>query len=323
MKIFIGATAIMAALLAGCGGATAPFEGESQGGVATVNAAQISPQTPPQGAPGIRRPARSGLPSRPAPTAPPSQGGQWLLRSPAPPKVVAQSRSDISEAAAAAADAQRNFRANPRRGARWIDSARVGLLQGAPEGATFLAAPRARALARGEPAESCPAVSVATGGSPDQTVRAALNRCFDALDGRADCGCRLMAQGSQLLARERDFAYATGVNATLYGRDYNGAPLIAEERALVETPGARRVWLLSPIGLTAMGLLAPDGRAALLFATNGERYDGVHRAEGLRRGRIARKLFLRGADGDRLTALIGFEPVELEERGGELRQWEE
>ena len=71
-----------------------------------------------------------------------------------------------------------------------------------------------------------------------------------------------------------------------------------------------------------MAQLEPDGRAALIFAEGGARYDGRYVEDGLRRGRTARRLFLTNETGGRLVALVGYEEQELRDSEERLTAWD-
>lgn len=204
-----------------------------------------------------------------------------------------------------------------------LEAAQVGLLYGDPQGRAFVGIDGPRALAQGEPAKQCPALTLGRGPDEPAATRMALQSCFAALAGRADCGCRLLAEGDRLLASASHFAYALGVSAVLVDpAARKEMTLVAEERAVEGAPGAAVVWLLGfkePIGALH---LEPNGAAALALLSEGRARDpqwiGRHEAVGFRRGRVARRAFVRNAQGQERVVLVGFEAQELAERHAEL-----
>ena len=246
---------------------------------------------------------------------------QRFLTQPRPAEIVAKSYADLDETLVYAQRAT-SGEASRVRGARWTEAAQVGLLFGSPEGKTFLAAPAGRALVRGEPAESCPALNVATGRTDDTATDGALRACLREMSERSDCGCRVIARGDRLLAPRDDFQYAIGV-ATQVIAPNTGKQLsmTAEERMIPGRPGSRRLWMLSVLGPFGMLQTEPDGRAAFVLSRSGKRYDGVHRADGFRRGRVARRAYLTAADGSRMIVLVGYEDAELKENRATLSAW--
>lgn len=246
---------------------------------------------------------------------------QRFLSQPRPAEIVVKDYSDLDEALIYA---QRATAGNPSRlrGARWIEAAQIGLLFGSPEGKAYLSAPAGRALVRGEPAESCPSLHVATAATDDQATDGALRSCLREMSARAECGCRVIARADRLLAPSDDFQYAIGVAGRIIDpATQRELRLTAEERMIEGRPGARRLWLLGVGGPFGMLQVEPDGRAALIVSANGKRYDGTHRADGFRRGRVARRAYLTAKDGRRMVVLVGYEDTEMKENRAALAAW--
>ncbi|WP_018632427.1 hypothetical protein [Neomegalonema perideroedes] len=234
--------------------------------------------------------------------------------------VVAETPAGIEAAVSHAATLARSDAAyRPTR----LEAAQIGLLYGDPQGRAFVETLGPRALAQGEPADQCPALALGRGPDDPSAARTALQGCFAALQGREDCGCRLLAENDRLLATASHFSYALGVSATLVDpAARQEMTLVAEERAVANRPDASVVWLLGFDGPKGALHLEPDGVAALAFLSEGPIRDpkwiGRHQAEGFRRGRVARRAFLRNAEGEERIVLVGFEAQELAERHAEL-----
>lgn len=250
-------------------------------------------------------------------------GGAALVAMAGAPVIVASDSDDIADARAAAA----RIAGSPGR-SRAVESAGAPFLHGSPHGRAWLAGAPPRALARGEPAPSCPAIGMAAGpeavSAPDAAGRA-LGRCLDQLASRgapADCGCRLLALDGALVAPLSEFAYAQGVGARLIGGGAaaGGRPLVALERGDSD-PALTEVAFLDAGGVAAVAQLAEDGGARLLLLGDGEIYEGRREFRGWRRGRLTERLLLEGPGGDRLIALIGFEPADVAAEGPALGRW--
>lgn len=189
-----------------------------------------------------------------------------------------------------------------------VDGASVPLISAAPVGLAFLSAGPARALIRGTPASSCPALAAAGGADAAAAARAALSACRAALTGRPECGCELVALGDLLLAPPETFAYAPGLPARLIraGR-LQPVTLVAEEKALaggvtatVLYAGSIPVWRILADGPERASVvpLAPDGTAS------GPAVAAQRRLLGLDRGRFRERIETAEA-GAPLVFLIG------------------
>lgn len=246
---------------------------------------------------------------------------QRFFSVPRPAEIVAEDYNELNEALLYA---QRAANADPKEqnGGKWIEAAQVGLLFGSPEGKAYLSAPAGRALVRGEPAKTCPGLHVASAQTDDQATEGAMRACMRQLSSRTGCGCRVIARADRLLAKKDEFQYAIGVSSHLIDPT-NGQKIqtTAEERVVEGRPGVRRLWMLGAAGPVGMLQVEADGRAAFVFTKSGKRYDGSHREDGFRRGRIARRAYLTAKDGRRIVVLVGFEDAELKENAASLQAW--
>ncbi|MGF1659329.1 MAG: hypothetical protein ACFCUS_07850 [Rubrimonas sp.] len=213
------------------------------------------------------------------------------------------------------------------RASRRIEPQAAPFLYGAALGRRYLEAAAPRALARGAPDARCPAGAVGVAQAPEDhalAARAALEACHDqlrAVGAPPECGCALLAIGDALTARLDAFAFAPGVGARLIGAaGLGGRPLVAAERGVEGEPDLREVVFRDAGGAVATARLAEDGTAQLALAT-GETFAGRREPRGWRRGRLVERLLLTGEDGDRLIALIGFEPADIAAEGAALGLW--
>lgn len=246
---------------------------------------------------------------------------QRVLVRPRPPKIIAKDFSALSEALtyatrSATGDAERV------RGARWTEAAQIGLLFGSPEGKAYLTGKQGRALVRGEPVESCPVLDVALAATDDQATDGAMRACLNDVAAYPNCGCRLIARGDYLLAKRDEFAYAIGVGTTVIDQSRGTTMTYASEERIVQgRPGSRHVWLLDVNGPVGLLQVEPDGRAAMTINATGKKYTGLHKADGFRRGRIARRAYLTGEDGRNLIVLVGYEDTEFKDNRAQLAAW--
>ena len=246
---------------------------------------------------------------------------QRVLLQPRPPKIIAKNMTELPEALSYAVRASSGD-THRKRGAKWTEAAQIGLLFGSPEGKAFLSGKEGRALVRGEPSETCPVLNVALAGTDDQATDGAMRSCLNALAGKPSCGCRLIARGKHLLAKRDDFAYAIGVGTQIVNPSTGEVQTFASEERMVEGhPGARHIWLLDVKGAKALLQVEPDGRAALIVNATGKRFSGLHKADGFRRGRVARRAYLTGEDGRQLIVLVGYEDTEVQDNRTALMAW--
>ncbi len=246
---------------------------------------------------------------------------QRVLLRPRPPKIIAPDFASLPDALTYAArsatgDAERV------RGARWTEAAQIGLLFGSPEGKAYLTGKQGRALVRGEPMESCPILDVALASTDDLASDGAMRSCLNKAAAMPGCGCRLIARGDYLLAKRDEFAYAIGVGTTVIDPSRNTAMTYASEERIVEgRPGARHIWLLDVKGPVGLLQVEPDGRAAMTINATGTKYTGVHKADGFRRGRIARRAYMTDDAGRNLVVLVGYEDTEFKDNRAQLSAW--
>jgi len=246
---------------------------------------------------------------------------QRVLLRPRPPEIVA---SDFSSLPDALTYAQRSATGDAERvrGARWTEAAQIGLLFGSPEGKAYLGGKEGRALVRGEPMESCPIINVALAPTNDQATEGAMRACLNEAAALSECGCRLIARGDHLLAKRDDFAYAIGVGTTVIDPSRGTTMRYASEERIVEgRSGSRHVWLLDVSGPIGLLQVDADGRAAMTIDATGERFTGIHKADGFRRGRVARRAYLNAADGRNIIVLVGYEDTEFQDNRAQLTSW--
>lgn len=231
---------------------------------------------------------------------------QRILAPPRPPRVIANVAETPQISARTAA--RLTFPVlEEQRGARLVQIAAVPLLRSTPEGAAFLAMTGHRALAQGEPPESCPALSHAPQGAPTPVAagEASLTKCTGELRRRgvsASCGCRLIALDDALLAPITRFSFAPSVSALLIA-DGDAMRLIAEVD--IEN-GVAVTHLRSAVG--EVGVLRTTGANDHVGGViNDVAYTGTRKPFGFRRGRLAERLTMTSAAGDQLTLLIGVE----------------
>lgn len=236
-----------------------------------------------------------------------------------PPFIAATQPEDLP-AALRVAESADSALLSRRESARWVNVDALPFLTSSETGKQFLAAAVPRALAQGIPAEACPVASVSSGapGTPrGDVVAQALQSCLARLGPeQADCGCRIVALDDLVTIPREDTAYATGTSArmrsTTLGIDLL---LVAEVAAGGET-------LLRDLrGPVARLMHGENDSATLTFLATERRFDGFRIPVGFRRGRIAERIYLADADGNRLSLLIGFEPDELAGRAGAWLAW--
>lgn len=202
-----------------------------------------------------------------------------------------------------------------RQGSTEIRAAELPFLVGSEIGREFLEMEAPRALARGAPAESCPAVTLSAPGAADTpaAVGDALRRCLDALGPRAGeggCGCEVLAYDDVVAVAQADLAYSTGISARLL------APALGIDALLVaDDVGEGVTELRDLVGPVATLRHAGDGSATLTFADRDGTWRGDTEAKGFRRGRLAEVMTLTDGAGREIRLAIGFSPRELEDSG--------
>ncbi|MEM7506278.1 MAG: hypothetical protein AAF415_05995 [Pseudomonadota bacterium] len=235
-----------------------------------------------------------------------------------PPVIAIDRRADIEDAAQAA------NRADPEQLAARLEARQVRVdalpyLIGSIEGQRFLQATGPRAIARGDPELSCPALGISLPGKPTgraDLAREALTSCTAALPPNAqDCGCRLIAIDNLVTVQRDALAYATGTSARL------SIPADGIDRLLVaEEDGPGRLLLRDLTGIVAT-VVATEGEEVTVEFARGQRFTGRRLKVGFRRGRLAERIYAEGADGQRLSLLIGFEPDELADQAAAWLAW--
>jgi hypothetical protein len=252
-------------------------------------------------------------------------GSRRLLVLDAPPAIIVSAAGAGRREAALLAE----IVDNPSGGTgRRVEASSAAFLYNTGWGRAFLAAPDGRALAMGDPPEQCPGIGVVAGGPETPHLRvaeAAIEQCLQSLDraGATGCGCRLLALDDTLLAPLEAFAHAPGVGARLIGLGggVGSQPLVARESREMAADGSVRVLFSTVAGPVAAAALFPDGRAVLEVAESGVVLEGARDLRGWRRGRLTERLLLEGPDGQRVIALIGFEPEDYAREGLALARW--
>ena len=225
-----------------------------------------------------------------------------------PPLIRAASEADLPRARRAVE------RLDPARlgAGRSVAAAEVAYLAASAPGRRFLEASPPRALARGEPAQTCPATGLARAGDAPgaepggrgSVAGRALAACRAALPGDGQgCACRLIALDRLVLIPLSEAGHAPGVAARLE------IPALDLARVLVaeETPAG---------GIDLHGLERRAGRVERLGAGRVRvrlaglpPFEGRARPVGIRRGRIAERIVARDAAGRRLTLSVGLGPA--------------
>lgn len=211
-----------------------------------------------------------------------------------------------------------------RQGARRVNAAEVPILAQSPAGRAFLSQDGHRAVAVGSPARLCPAIGSSTPGAASRgtAVRGALTACLADLEdwrqstattlgsasGAADCDCALAAVDTMVLLPQTETLYALGTPARLKAPALGLDGLFVAE-ALPD--GAIRIG--DTRGAFATVRLTASNRARLVLDDAPEQaFEGDVVRTGFRRGRIARRFYLRDATGRQMALLVGFSPAELE-----------
>ena len=240
-----------------------------------------------------------------------------------PPVIALQDPREMPLAVRAAgrADAEELER---RPVARWVGTDALPFLTQTRAGLDFLAAQAPRALARGMPAEFCPALEVAHGAegaseeaARQEVARRALTGCLAQLDpGHEGCGCRVIALDDVVTVPRDETAYATGVSARL-----RVAPLDIDVVLVAEDGPGKETLLRDLAGPVARLTHGAEDRVAVAFERGrlaGHRFEGRRIPVGFRRGRLAERIYATDAEGNRLSLLVGFEPDEL---AGQAAAW--
>lgn len=229
---------------------------------------------------------------------------QLLVVSPNPPQILVSAAAELDRAARFGETA-RLQKLRQRSGVKRVRADSLAWLTGSAEGRAFLGATAPRAIARGDPAASCPATGLAsaTDVGREGAVRQALERCLAALgDRRERCGCRLIAVNDILTVPQSEMAYATGIGARLI------APGLGLDAVLVAEDEADGSTLLRDLRGPVARLVREDGeRVALTLIGDGTMIAGSRRALGYRRGRLAERVRLDGGG----LLLIGLSPGEI------------
>ena len=229
-----------------------------------------------------------------------------------PPEVIVRTTADMQKARRSLSVMDPNELAG-REGARMARANALPWLSGSTEGRAFLDEKLGRVLVRGTPAAFCPVALTESGPKPvAELATDALNTCLEIAG--PDCGCRVIAAGSVLLVPRDQVAYATGVSARIKARALGLDGLLVAEDA--PNGGV----LLRDVN-TVVGKLERSGDDAVTLTFGESIYRGTARKVGFRRGRLAERIYAKDPNGNRLSLLIGFGPVELSELAGAWLAW--
>lgn len=245
-------------------------------------------------------------------------GESRLVTMPRPPILAAADPQDLPLARLNAARTRWN-ELYQRTDARRVSVEEMPFLTRTPEGQQFLAAVGPRALARGMPAEICPAALAFTpGGStplPD-LVENTLSACLARVrPDHPDCGCRVLALGDFLTVPREEMSYATGTTARIH------APALGIEGVFVAEEEAGGTLVRDVRGPIARITRPTAGGAQVTFLDGGRVFTGRSIPVGYRRGRIAERIYATDRGGARLSLLIGFSPDELADSAAAWLAW--
>jgi hypothetical protein len=236
-----------------------------------------------------------------------------------PPVIAAQLPQDLPIAARAASRIDRASLAG-RQSSRTVSTDALPFLTETAIGRDFLASAMPRAIARGMPAEFCPAAAIATaptGSALKDVASRALESCIAQLPpGDTGCGCRIMALDDLLLVPREETAYATGTTARLRSKALGlDLVLVAEEE-----PGEPML-LRDLRGAVARITRGEKESVTLEMVESGHRFTGQSIPVGYRRGRIAERIYVADDVGNKITVLVGFAPSELADTAAAWLAW--
>ena len=244
--------------------------------------------------------------------------GDRLVSLPRPPILVAEGTDDLAMARlnAARTDWQKLYR---RTDAQLVSVDALPFLTRTEAGRAFLAAEGARALARGQPAERCPATVVSVPGeaaSLDDLVGDTLSRCLAELaPAHPDCGCEVLAVNDFLTVPREEMNYASGLTARMR------VPELGIDDVLVADVVEGETLIRGLRGPVARLERAPDDSVAVVMLRDGRRFAGRSLPVGYRRGRIAERIYATDPAGARMSLLVGFSPKELAEGAAAWLAW--
>ena len=232
-----------------------------------------------------------------------------MVATPRPPRLIAESADEVLDVALGVGRLSRE-RFLERRGRRMVEISAIPFLRASPEGARFLQLRGARALARGEPAASCPAAASSPAGAPDRASAAseALGACFAQLRSRGagpECGCRVIAADDMLFARPGEFSFAPAVSAVLLEDDRPARRLVAD--VVATDPSGKEVILRDASRDVATVRLEGEEAALTFIASPDAEWRGARAPFGYRRGRLAERIVFENRAGETFALLIGVE----------------
>lgn len=237
---------------------------------------------------------------------------QRLLTLPRPPILSANDEQEITFARLRYSKTE-PARLNAQPAARRVAVDALPFLSRSPAGIAFLSAAGHRAIARGDPPQSCPMVAAATAPDTESAIGAALSSCLSQRSPAAEgCGCRVLAYDDILAVPREEMAYAGGTTARIRIPEVGLDSLAVAED--VNGDGILLRDLGGPLGVLAH---LDGGRVAIdLYAPERIRFEGRSIPVGFRRGRIAERIYATDREGRQMSLLIGFSPEELAQRAG-------
>lgn len=235
-----------------------------------------------------------------------------------PPDISAKTTNDLQTAALSAKRADPEVLAM-REQASQVRVDMLPYLIGSEPGRNFLQATGSRAIARGSPAQSCPATAVVThpGSVPRGSLaHEVLDACLGDLPyGHTECGCQVIAIDDLVSVPREELAYATGSSARL------SIPAYGIDGLLVAEENDDRNLLLRDLTGPIATIVEKSGEEVEIRFNNGDVFTGRQIEVGFRRGRLAERIYAEAPDGTHLSLLIGFEPDELAESAGAWLAW--
>lgn len=249
-----------------------------------------------------------------------SDAGDRLVALPRPPILAAEGTGDLAKARLNAVRT-RWGQLYRRTDARLVSVEALPFLTRTEAGRAFLAAEGERALARGWPAESCPAVvttAPAETAGLGELVGQALSDCLAEVGAVSpDCGCQVLAVNDFLTVPREEMKYASGTAARMR------VPALGLDEILVADEAEDGTLIRDLRGPVARVTRGPGSRVEVKLLRGDRAFEGRSIEVGFRRGRLAERIYATDAAGARMSLLIGFSPEELAEGAAAWLAWPE